>query len=716
MIIVFWDDKTYKNMKKRSLLGIAAITGGLIVACTPKVTKTMTEETKTEAVEEVKEEIMMTGQGIDVSLIDKSVDPAEDFYRYVNGKWLTNTEIPSDRTRWGSFDELRKKSSEDVLNVLNAAMQSGKYPKGTDQYKAVEFYKSAMDTAAINKAGLAPIQKYLNEINNIRSLKDAFDYNLRNWAETASAPIGFAVFPDLMNSSVNTGYFVGMSLGLPERDYYIADDEKSVEIRQQYVDHVARMFGFLGVSEADAMDKAKRILELETKLAEPMLTKEESRNPANMYNPKPVADVKKLLPELDWAKFFEAINIPQMENTIVTEVKYFDQLGEILRGTSVKTIKDFYTWCELNSSAAYLSRDIELANFDFYGKTLNGQEQQKPRWERALGQASGMIGEPIGKLYVDEHFPPEAKEKAQAMIANVKEAFANRIKNLEWMTADTKTKALEKLNSFTVKVGYPDKWKDYSNLDIKSAEDGGTYAGNLMAIGKWRFEDSMKKYGKPVDKTEWGMSPQTVNAYYNPLNNEIVFPAAILQPPFYDYKADEAVNYGGIGAVIGHEMSHGFDDQGSRFDAEGNMVNWWTEEDNAAFKARNQKLIDQFNAFEPLPGVFVNGEFTLGENIADLGGVNTAYDGLQLHFAKSGKPAAIDGYTPEQRFFMSWATIWRGKIRDEALITRIKTDPHSPGEYRGNGPLKNLPAFYEAFDVQEGDAMYTPEEDRVMIW
>jgi len=327
-----------------------------------------------------------------------------------------------------------------------------------------------------------------------------------------------------------------------------------------------------------------------------------------------------------------------------------------------------------------------------------------------------MIGEPIGKLYVDKYFPPEAKEKAQDMIDNVKVAFENRINSLEWMTQETKVKALDKLNNFTVKIGYPDEWKDYSKLEILSGPDGGSYAGNLLAISKWGYQDMLSKLGEPVDKSEWGMSPQTVNAYYNPLNNEIVFPAAILQPPFYDYTADEAVNYGGIGAVIGHEMSHGFDDQGSRFDAQGNMVNWWTEDDTKGFAERNKKLIDQFDAYEPLPGVFVNGEFTLGENIGDLGGINVAYDALQLFLEKEGRPADIDGFSPEQRFFMSWSTIWRQLIRDEALINRIKTDPHSPGVYRANGPLTNMQAFYDAFDVTEGDGMYTPEEDRVAIW
>ncbi len=706
---------------KNIMLGSLVLFIGILIACNPKVTSTVNTETEIEEQPifedvDVVEETVASVPGISMEYMDMSADPAQDFWRYVNGKWLDNTEIPADRTRWGSFDELRKKSSEAVLEVLNEAIESNSYAKGTDQYKAAAFYKSAMDTEAINAAGLSPIQPFLDEIKNITSLQDALDYSVKHAPTGGASFVGFAVFPDLMQSTINAPYLTTVGLGLPDRDYYIAEDEKSVETRAKYEAHVARMFGFLGVSEADAADKAKRILALETALATPMMTKEERRNPTLLYNPMSISDVQKEAPFVDWMKYFNSLGARDLESIIVLQPNYIKALDAIVSNLDVETLKDFYTWTEFNSSAAYLSSEIEAANFDFYGKTLRGAEQQKPRWERALDQASNVIGEPIGKLYVDKYFPPEAKAKAQEMIDNIKVAFADRINALDWMTADTKAKALNKLNSFTVKIGYPDKWKDYSKLDIMATEDGGSYAGNLLATSKWSWEDMMSKLGKPVDKSEWGMSPQTVNAYYNPLNNEIVFPAAILQPPFYNYKADEAVNYGGIGAVIGHEMSHGFDDQGSRFDADGNMVNWWTDEDRTAFDERNQKLIDQFDAYEPLPGVNVNGKFTLGENIGDLGGVNVAYDGLQLFLDKNGRPDKINGFTPEQRFFISWGTIWRGKIRDEALIQRIKTDPHSPGIYRAIGPLCNLPAFYEAFSVQEGDEMYRAEEDRVMIW
>lgn len=654
--------------------------------------------------------------GIDISLMDTTVAPQENFYKYVNGTWLANTEIPSDRTRWGSFDELRKKSSENVLTVLESAIESGKYTKGTDQYKAAAFYGSAMDTAAINKQGLDPIKGYLSNIAAIKSVSDIQAYNEKTIFLGARGFFDFAVFPDLKNSSMNAAYLSAGSIGLPERDYYINQDEESQKTRADYKDHIVRMLGFLGVNAEEATNKSETILAIETKLAEAMMTKEESRNPLLLYNKRALSDLKSKIPAIDWSGFLKNIGAGEMDTILVLQPKYIESLTTTMSSFNIEQLKDYMTWTEFNNVASYLGSDVEQANFDFYGKTLRGAEEMRPRWERILDVSSGVIGEAIGKLYVDEYFPEEAKVKASEMVTNIKAAMGDRINNLEWMTPDTKVKAIEKLEAFTVKIGYPDKWKDYSKMDIKATEDGGSYASNMIAASKWSFEKQLEDLGKEVDKTEWGMSPQTVNAYYNPLNNEIVFPAAILQPPFYNYQADAAVNYGGIGAVIGHEISHGFDDQGSRFDAKGNMENWWTDVDREQFDARNKKLIDQFNRFEPLPGVNVNGTFTLGENIGDLGGINVAYDGLQKHFTSNGKPEAEDGFTPEQRFFISWATIWRGKMRNEELINRIKTDPHSPGEYRAIGPISNLDIFYQAFDVKEGDGMFRPDSSRVKIW
>ena len=689
----------------------------LLASCSKTKEMVKTEEVKPMVKDVAKKvEGKVKNSGIDLSLMDKSVRPQDDFFRHVNGAWLDKTEIPADRSRWGSFDELRKKSSNDVLAVLEEAIASGKYQAGTDQYKAASFYQSGMDTEAIDAMGAKPILPYLDKISMIKTMADIQKYNEETAAFGERCFFGMAIFPDLKNSTINAPYLATGALGLPERDYYLKDDDDSSEIRNKYVAHITRMLGFIGYDEAMAMPKAKKILAMETALAEKMMAKEDRRNPLNLYNPMPVSELSKMVTSINWDGYFNSIGVGSLDTIIVLDVKAMEALDATIKSYSIEDCKDLMMWNELNGAAGFLSSDIEKANFDFYSTELSGVKEMRPRWEKVLNLASGIIGEAICKLYVDKHFPPAAKTTAVKMVGNVKTAFAERIKNLDWMTDATKIKALDKLASFTVKIGYPDKWKDYSTMDIKAPSEGGTFIDNMLAASNWFFQDQISKLGKEVDKSEWGMSPQTVNAYYNPLNNEIVFPAAILQPPFFDHTADAAVNYGGIGAVIGHEISHGFDDQGSRFDASGNMTNWWTDEDRESFDARNQTLIDQFNAYEPLPGVFVNGEFTLGENIGDLGGINAAYDGLQLHLAEAGSPGLIDEYTPEQRFFFSWATIWRGKLRDEEMKNRIKTDPHSPGMYRAAGPLSNLPAFYEAFDLKETDKMYRPEDKRVKIW
>ena len=428
------------------------------------------------------------------------------------------------------------------------------------------------------------------------------------------------------------------------------------------------------------------------------------------------ADLQKLVPTVKWDTYFQNVGIGKVDSLVVSQPKYLQTVETILKDNQVEDWKAYMRWTALRGSSGLLSTEIENANFDFYGKTLTGAVKQRPAEERALATVNGRLGEALGKLYVAKKFPPEAKAKAQAMIANVMLAFDNRINNLPWMTKATKENAKIKLNKFRVKIGYPDKWKDYSELQVKSPEQGGTYFDNSRMYAKWSHKQNIAKLGKPVDKEEWGMSPQTVNAYFSPTNNEIVFPAAILQPPFYDYKADEAVNYGGIGAVIGHEISHGFDDSGSRYNADGNLVNWWSDEDLKQFTSLGSALADQYSALEPLPGIFVDGKFTLGENIGDLGGVNAAYDGLQIYLKANGNPGLIDGFTPEQRFFISWATIWRSKMRDEAIKNQVKTDPHSPGMYRAYVPLQNVEAFYKAFNILPHNGMYLPFEKRVKIW
>ena len=655
--------------------------------------------------------------GINLSLMDKSVSPKDNFFKFVNGTWLKNTEIPADKTRWGSFDELRQNTDNDALAILKKAATNSKYNSGTDQGKAINMYKAAMDTVARNKKGIDPIKPYLAKINAVKNIKDL--QNLMMQQEAVGGGVGFFGFgigADDKNSNRNVVSLGVGGLGLPDRDYYISDDKDSKEKREKYQIHVARMLTFLGTSPAQAKTDAGKILALEIAMSQPRLDRVERRDARKQYNPTAIADLQKMTPAIDWKTYLKTIGITKADTIIVSQPRYLAALQTIFSENKIEDWKAYMRWMLLRGSAAQLSTDIEMANWEFYGKTLTGALKQRPRHEKALQVVNGTVGEALGKLYVEKMFPAEAKLKAEKMIKNMVRAYQGRINNLTWMSTETKKKAIEKLNKITIKIGYPDKWKDYSALTVKSSEEGGSYFEDLKNVAEWNWKKDLDKLGKPVDKTEWGMSPQTVNAYYNPSYNEIVFPAAILQAPFYDYKADEAVNYGGIGAVIGHEISHGFDDEGSRYNAEGNLVDWWTADDLTKFTALGTALANQYSALEPLPRIHVDGKFTLGENIGDLGGINVAYDGLQLHLKENQNPGLIDGYSPEQRLFISWATIWRSKMRDEALKNQVKTDPHSPGMYRAYVPLQNLDTFYKAFDIKQGDGMYVAPDKRVRIW
>ncbi len=652
--------------------------------------------------------------GLIMANMDTTLSPKNDFYNYVNGSWMKTTEIPDDQSSWGGFNALRKSTDRDVLGILDKAEKSNKYAEDTDQAKAMMVYASEMDTVARNKAGITPLQPALDKIASIKTVADFQKVTSENAYEISQPIFGLAAFSNPTNSAMNSAYIAPGGLGLPDRDYYTNTDPASVKIRQQYVDHITRMLQFLGDTEESAHKQAETILAFETKLATPRLDKVASRDFRNFNNPKTVAEVQKMVPAVNWENFFKELGVTKtMDTVLVMQPKYMDVVQKTLAAGDVETWKIATRWSTFNSASGSLTTEIDKANWDFYNKTLRGDKAQRPADERALATVNGSLGEALGKLYVDEMFPPEAKEKAADMIKNIIEAYKVRINALDWMTAETKQKAIEKLDKFTVKIGYPDKWKDYSDMDVKK---GNSFYENMIAVSKWNQKDNLDKIDEPVDRTEWGMSPQTVNAYFNPFNNEIVFPAAILQPPFYDYKADEAVNYGGMGAVIGHEISHAFDDSGARFDANGNLSNWWTDKDLENFTARGKKLADQYSSVEVLDSVYINGAFTLGENIGDLGGVLAAYDGLQSFYKKNGRPENIDGLTPEQRFFMSWATVWRTKVRDEALATQVKTDPHSPGQVRATQPLKNVDAFYTAFDIKEGDPMFVKPEDRVRIW
>ncbi len=654
--------------------------------------------------------------GINVNYMDKKVKPSNDFFRYVNGTWLDNTAIPNDRTRWGSFDELRQRTDADALEILKDATKNPAYKSNTDQGKAVNLYLTILDTVARNKAGIAPLKPYLAKINAVKNTKDLEALLIEMEPFGGIGFFGAGVGTDAKNSSRNVINLGPGSVGLPDRDYYVSDDADSKEKRAKYVLHVAKMLQFLGDKPAVAKANAEKILALETEMSKPRLDRVERRDRRKSYNPMTLAELSKLTPSINWNTYFTKIGLAKVDTVIVSQPKYMTALETIFKENKVGDWKAYMRWSLLNRASSQLSTTVENANFDFYGKTLTGAVKQRPRDENALQTINGTMGEALGKLYVEKKFPAEAKAKAEKMIKNIFLAFENRINNLSWMSAETKVSAVAKLHKSRIKIGYPDKWKDYSALTIQSPKEGGTYFDNVKNMAQWRFNENIAELTKPVDKDKWGMSPQTVNAYYNPSNNEIVFPAAILQPPFYNYQADEAVNYGGIGGVIGHEISHGFDDSGSRYNADGNLVDWWTAEDLKQFSALTGALAAQYSALEPLPGTFVDGKFTLGENIGDLGGVNAAYDGLQLYLKENGNPGLIDGYTPEQRFFISWSTIWRSKMRDEALKNQVKTDPHSPAMYRAYVPLQNIDNFYKAFDIKATDGMYIAPEKRVRIW
>ena len=651
--------------------------------------------------------------GIILENMDTTVNPKDDFYNYVNGNWMKNTKIPKDMSLWGGFSVLRKSTDKDVLEIIAKAKKNVNYASDTDQAKALFLFDSKLDLDTRNTLGITPLQPALDAIAAINNLND-LQTVLMTVPNVSSPFIEFISFGDLNDSTINAAYLTENGLGLGERDYYLDMDTKSVEIRSKYVEHISRMLQFLGDDEISAIASAEKILTMETELAIPRLDKVQSRDMRNYNNPTSISDTQLLIPSFDIKNMMADKKIKQKIDTlIVTQPKFIIALNLFLTRHTIDDIKTLLRWDTFVSSADRLTEEIEIANWEFYSKYLRDAKERKPAKERALAVVNNNLGEALGKLYVDAKFPSKAKENAEEMIANIITAYQARIHLLEWMSDETKTKAIEKLDEFTVKIGYPDTWEDYSTMEIKKSN---TYFENITAVNRWAFTKNLSEIGEPVDKTEWGMSPQTVNAYFNPLNNEIVFPAAILQAPFYDYLADDAVNYGGIGAVIGHEISHAFDDSGARFDANGNLVNWWSEEDLIQFTARGDALAAQYSKIEVLDSVYINGKFTLGENIGDLGGVLSAYDGLQLLYKKNGRPEDVNGFTAEQRFFMSWATVWRTLTRDEELRNRIKTDPHSPGRIRATQPLINIDAFYEAFDIKEGDGMFVPVEERVRIW
>lgn len=646
--------------------------------------------------------------GIDVSYLDSNIKPGDDFFAYVNGKWVEETEMPADKSRYGAFDILRDESQEKVKAIIEMSA-TGDFAKGSDEQKVGDLYKSYLDMDTRNARGVEPLQPELERIASIASHSELAVYFAGANRRGYGMPFALSQFSDMKNPSYYGIYAFQAGLGLPDREYYFTDDEKSATLRDKYVAHIAKMFDLAGMPDGAAA--AATIMALETRLAGKQMKKEDTRNPAANYNKVATAELSGVMPAFNWDGYLAAAGIAEIDGLILYMTDYMRALDDIIANTNLETWRTYLSWKALDGAASTLNDELDVQNFGFFGKTLSGTEEQREPWRRAVGIVNGSLGEVVGKVYVKNHFPPDAKERMLTLVGNLINAYEKSIKELEWMGEETKAEALDKLSKFTPKIGYPDEWRDYSALDIE-ADD---LFGNLERARAAEYQRELDRQGGPVDRGEWGMTPQTVNAYYQPMLNEIVFPAAILQPPFFDLEADEAVNYGAIGAVIGHEIGHGFDDQGSSFDGDGVLRDWWTEEDRAEFKKRTDKLVDQYSAFQPFDDLSVNGEFTLGENIGDLGGISIGLLAYKMSLHGEDAPV-IDGLTGEQRVFLGFGQVWRGKIRDEELRRRIAIDPHSPAVYRANGAVRNVPEFYEAFDVGEDDALYLPPEERVKIW
>ena len=650
--------------------------------------------------------------GVDTAGMDTSVKPGNDFFKYAGGKWMAENKIPSDKNRWGMFDTLREESDANVHKILEETSKA-KHEKGSNAQKIGDFYAAYLDTDAIEKKGFAPAKPGLDAIAAAKTTNDVAKLMARPDLPLSS-PLSMGVTVDQKNPDK---YIVAVGLGglgLPDRDFYLKDTDKFKEIRAKYETHIAKVLAFSHDKKKDEKKDAadaKAIIGLETKMAEIHWERAKLRDKDKTYNPKTTADLQKDAAKFPWKLYMDTIGYGDQTNVIVRELDAVPKMADLFASTPVATWKAYLTYHFLRSSSDVLPKALDEEVFAFTGKTLNGIDVQRERWKRAVSNTNGALGEAVGEIYVKQYFQPEAKAQMDKLVENLRKAYGARIEGNDWMTAETKKAALEKLAAFRPKIAYPTKWKNYATLDVQP----GDAWGNDRRAAVWQHEYQKNKLGKPTDREEWGMTPQTVNAYYNATFNEIVFPAAILQAPFFDPNADPAVNYGGIGSVIGHEMGHGFDDQGAKSDAKGVLRNWWAPADLEAFKKRTTALGEQYNAFEPVPGLHVNGSLTMGENIGDLGGSNVAYKAYQISL--EGKPAAkVDGFTGDQRFFLGYAQVWRSLYKEEALRNQVMTDPHSPAMYRTNGIVRNHDAWYQAFDVKQGDALFLPPEKRVKIW
>jgi putative endopeptidase len=649
----------------------------------------------------------------EVSNMDTAVNPGDDFFDYVNGTWIKNNPIPADKDSWSAFQELYERNRENIRSIIETAASKQDAPEGSLDKQIGIFFNTGMDTVAIEKQGAEPLKDLFSKIDSITTVADV--QSVAAYLQKYGIGSLFYIFSnaDQKNSEMVIANIYQSGIGLPDRDYYFRTDSDSRRILDAYKVHLAKMFVLLKDQPDVAQKNAETVFKIETQFAKASFTNIENQDPKKTYNKMTIEELAKLSPLFNWQSYMQEIGYPRIREMNVNQPVYLKELSSMMKSVPVEDWKTFLRWSLINQASGYLSSDFEKQNFDFYYRTLSGQDQMEPRWKRVLDQTSGSLGEAIGQLYVKEYFPPEAKQKMIELVGNLKESLRQRIENLTWIGPETKKEALAKLEKMNVKVGYPDKWRDYSGLKISSD----SYVMNIFNSGNFEFVYKMNKVGKPVDRTEWEMTPQTVNAYYEPSKNEIVFPAGILQPPFFNLNADDAVNYGGIGLVIGHEMTHGFDNMGRQFDKDGNLRDWWTAADVKAFNEHTRILVDEYNKFEVLDSLFINGTHTLGENIADLGGATVAYNAYQLSL--KGKPAVepIDGFSGNQRFFLSFAQIWRNNMKEQQLRKRVLTDEHSPAKYRVNGTVFNMPEFYAAFpEVKSGNKLFREEAMRPVIW
>jgi len=646
--------------------------------------------------------------GILADGMDTTVKPGDDFNAYVNGSWLKNTEIPADKARYGLFTKLTEDAQANVKKIIESSA-NGSFAQGSDEQKVGDLYQSFVDWDTRNTIGIKPLQQYFNQIAALKDHDQLAVFLAKINKLGYGGPFAVDQYVDFKDPNTYMMYSWQGGLGLPDREYYFKADEDSASIRTQYKEHIAKMLSLAGLENVE--DKAAEIYAIEEKLAAQHMKKEQTRNMVALYNKIPTNELNQLMPDFNWSEYLKETGISDIDGIVVTQLDYMKAFNDIFKSTSLEQWKTYLHWLVTNATSTRLNEAMDKQNFAFYSKALRGIEAQEPMWRRGVNVVNANIGEVVGKVYVKNHFSPQAKARMEELVSNLLKAYEISIKNLDWMTEETKVQALDKLSKFTPKIGYPDKWKDYSALAI----DKNDYFGNRERSAEVVFAQKLEKQKGPVQKHEWGMTPQTVNAYYNPPLNEIVFPAAILQPPFFNLAAEDAVNYGAIGAVIGHEIGHGFDDSGSTFDGDGVLRNWWTDKDKEEFKKRTSTLVEQYNQFQPFEDLHVNGEFTLGENIGDLGGISI---GLKAyHLSLAGKPApVIDGFTGEQRVFLGYGQIWRNKYRDKALRHQINTNEHAPSMYRVNGAVRNVPEFYQAFKIDANDALYLPPEQRVKIW